>query len=50
MGDYDDFDDLEELIGFIRNGKKMTIELKPIVREDVETVWKMQAEAFSDLL
>ena len=22
MGDYDDFDDLEELIGFIRNGKK----------------------------
>lgn len=28
----------------------MSIELKPIVREDVETVWKMQVEAFSDLL
>ena len=24
--------------------------LMPIVREDVETVWKMQVEAFSDLL
>lgn len=28
----------------------MSIDLKPIVREDVETVWKMQVEAFSDLL
>ena len=28
----------------------MSIELNPIVREDVETVWKMQVEAFSDLL
>ncbi len=50
MGDYDDFDDLEELIDFIRTGKKMCIDLKPIVREDVETVWKMQVKAFSDLL
>ena len=30
--------------------KKMNIELKPIMREDVETVWKMQVEAFSGLL
>ena len=30
--------------------EKMNIELKPIVREDVETVWKMQVEAFSELL
>lgn len=28
----------------------MNIKLKPIVREDVETVWKMQVEAFSELL
>ena len=28
----------------------MIVELKPIVREDVETVWKMQVDAFSDLL
>ena len=26
------------------------IELKPVVREDVETVWRMQVEAFSELL
>ena len=25
-------------------------ELKPIKREDIETVWKMQVDAFSDLL
>jgi RimJ/RimL family protein N-acetyltransferase len=49
-GDYDDFDDLEELIDFIKTGKKMSIDLKPIAREDIETVWKMQVEAFSDLL
>jgi RimJ/RimL family protein N-acetyltransferase len=49
-GDYDDFDDLEELIDFIKTGKKMCIDLKPIAREDIETVWKMQVEAFSDLL
>ena len=30
--------------------EKMNIKLKPIVREDVETVWKMQVEAFSELL
>ena len=36
--------------GPIRTGKKLSIELKPIVRDDVETVWKMQVEAFSDLL
>lgn len=28
----------------------MDVELKPIERADVETVWKMQVEAFSDLL
>ena len=28
----------------------MSVELKPITREDVETVWKMQVEAFSELL
>ncbi len=28
----------------------MSVELKPIVREDIETVWKMQVEAFSELL
>ncbi len=28
----------------------MSIKLKPIVKEDVETVWKMQVEAFSGLL
>ena len=28
----------------------MSIELKPIKREDVETVWKMQVEAFQVLL
>ena len=33
-----------------KNGKKMSIELNPIVREDIETVWRMQVEAFSDLL
>ena len=26
------------------------LELKPIKREDIETVWKMQVDAFSDLL
>ena len=26
------------------------IELKPVVREDVEIVWRMQVEAFSELL
>ena len=26
------------------------IELKPVVREDIETVWRMQVEAFSELL
>ncbi len=25
------------------------IDLKPIAREDIEIVWKMQVEAFSDL-
>ncbi len=25
------------------------LELKPIKREDIETVWKMQVDAFSDL-
>ena len=49
-GDYDVFDDFEELIDFIKTGKKMCIDLKPIAREDIETVWKMQVEAFSDLL
>ena len=34
----------------IKTGKKMCIDLKPIAREDIETVWKMQVEAFSDLL
>ncbi len=33
-----------------KNGKKMIIELKPIVREDIETIWRMQVEAFSELL
>ena len=28
----------------------MSIELRPVVREDIETVWKMQVEAFSELL
>ena len=28
----------------------MGIELKPVMREDIETVWKMQVEAFSELL
>ena len=28
----------------------MSVELKPITREDVETIWKMQVEAFSELL
>ena len=28
----------------------MSVELIPIVREDVETVWKMQVEAFAGLL
>ena len=28
----------------------LQLTLMPIVREDVETVWKMQVEAFSDLL
>ena len=28
----------------------MSIELKPITREDIETVWKMQVEAFQVLL
>ena len=46
----DNFDDLEELNDFIKTGKKMCIDLKSIAREDIETVWKMQVEAFSDLL
>ncbi len=28
----------------------MEIELKPVMREDIETVWRMQVEAFSELL
>ena len=28
----------------------MKIELKPVEQEEIETVWKMQVEAFSDLL
>ena len=28
----------------------MSVELKPITREDVETIWEMQVEAFSELL
>ena len=28
----------------------MSIELKPITREDIATVWKMQVEAFQELL
>ena len=28
----------------------MNIELKKVTREDIETVWKMQVEAFSELL
>lgn len=28
----------------------MDVELRPIERADVETVWEMQVEAFSDLL
>ncbi len=28
----------------------MSIKLKPISPEDIETVWKMQVEAFSGLL
>ena len=28
----------------------MKIELQPVVRDDIETVWKMQVEAFSELL
>ncbi len=28
----------------------MNIELKPVKREELETVWKMQVEAFKDLL
>ncbi len=28
----------------------MSVELKPITRDDVETIWKMQVEAFSELL
>ena len=29
---------------------KVEIELKPVMQEDIETVWKMQVEAFSELL
>ena len=32
------------------NDNKLKVELKPVVREDVETVWKMQVEAFEGLL
>ena len=32
------------------NDNKLKVELKPVVREDVETVWKMQVEAFKGLL
>ena len=28
----------------------MNIELKPVMKEDIETVWKMQVDAFSELL
>ena len=31
-------------------GDDMSIELKAVKRDDIETVWKMQIEAFSDLL
>ena len=35
----------------INMDERMTnIELKPVVREEIETVWKMQVEAFSELL
>ena len=34
----------------LKGNHRMRIELKPIVREDVAIVWKMQVEAFSDLL
>lgn len=30
--------------------QKVKIELKPVEQEEIETVWKMQVEAFSDLL
>ena len=29
---------------------KVKIELKPVFQDDIETVWKMQVEAFSELL
>lgn len=32
------------------DGAKKNIELRPIVREEVEVVWRMQVEAFSELL
>lgn len=32
------------------DGTKVKIELKPVFQDDIETVWKMQVEAFSELL
>ncbi|MCR4927477.1 MAG: GNAT family N-acetyltransferase [Lachnospiraceae bacterium] len=32
------------------NDQKINIKLKPVVKEDIETVWKMQLEAFTELL
>lgn len=32
------------------DGTKVKIELKPLFQDDIETVWKMQVEAFSELL
>ena len=32
------------------DGTKVKIELKPVVQDDIEAVWKMQVEAFSELL
>lgn len=30
--------------------QRINIKLKPVAKEDIETVWKMQVEAFADLL
>ncbi|MCR4685860.1 MAG: GNAT family N-acetyltransferase [Lachnospiraceae bacterium] len=35
---------------YVRISVYESIELRPVKREDVETVWRMQVEAFSDLL
>lgn len=32
------------------DGTKVKIELRPVVQKEIETVWKMQVEAFSELL